>query len=65
MSQLVKHPTLDLGSGLEREIKPNVGLCADSTEPAWDSLAPSLSLPLPHLCILSKINLKKEAELYI
>ena len=28
------------------EIKPHVGLCADTTEPAWDSLSLSLSLPL-------------------
>ena len=28
-------------------IKPCIGLCADRVEPAWDSLSPSLSLPLP------------------
>ena len=36
------------------EFKPRVGLCADSAEPAWDSLSPLLSLPLPHsrcLCL--------------
>ena len=27
--------------------EPHAGLCADSTEPASDSLSPSLSLPLP------------------
>ena len=41
-------------------IEPCVGLCADSVEPAWDSLSlPPLSLPLPCLCSLSlslKIN---------
>ena len=31
------------------EFKPHVGLCADSVEPAWDSL--SLPLPLPLLCL--------------
>ena len=42
-----KHPTLDFGSGHDlmiREFESHVGLCADSKEPAWDSL--SLSLPL-------------------
>ena len=42
----VKRQTLDLGSGHDLvicEIKPRAGLCADSAEPAWDSLsAPSL-----------------------
>ena len=48
MVQLVKHPTLDFSSGHDLsvcEIKPHVGLCADLTEPAWDSLSPSLSAP--------------------
>ena len=34
---LVKHPTLDLGSGYDltvRGFKPHVSLCADNTEPA-------------------------------
>ena len=38
VAQLVKHPTLDVGSSgdlLVRESKPQVGLYADSTEPAW------------------------------
>ena len=26
-------------------IKPRIGLCAGSAEPAWDSLSPSLSTP--------------------
>ena len=46
---LVKHLTLDLSSGhdlLVHRIEPHFGLCADSEEPAWDSLSPSLSLPL-------------------
>ena len=37
MAQLVKHLTLDLGSGcdfLVREIKLHTGFCADSVEPA-------------------------------
>ena len=44
VTQSVKHPGLDFGSG--HEIERHVGLCAESTETAWDSLSPSL--PLPH-----------------
>ena len=46
MIQLVKRLTLDLSSGHDLmvcEFEPCVGLCADSMEPAWDSLSPSLS----------------------
>ena len=46
MAQLLKHPTLDFCSShdlMVSGIKPCVGLCADSMEPAWDSLSPSLS----------------------
>ena len=49
MAQSVKHPTLDLGSGhdlMVHEIESQVVLCTDSIEPAWDSLSPSLSVPL-------------------
>ena len=49
---LVKYPTLDLGSGHDlvvREIQPHVGLCTDSTEPAWDSFSHSLC-PSPSTC---------------
>ena len=52
VAQSVKHPTLDFGSShnlLVREIKPCVGLCTDSTEPAWDSV----SLSAPPLLVLS------------
>ena len=48
MAQSVWCQTLDFGSGqhlLVREIEPQVGLCTDSMEPAWDSLAPSVSAP--------------------
>ena len=54
----VKRPTLDFSSGRDlavREFEPRVGLLADSAEPAWDSLSPSLPVPCP--CSLSKINL--------
>ena len=40
----VKHLTLGFSSGhdlMVRGFKPRVGLCADSVEPAWDSLSPS------------------------
>ena len=48
MAQSVKRPTLDFGSGHDltvRECEPCMGLCTDSTEPAWDSLSSSLSAP--------------------
>ena len=52
MAQSVKHPTLDFSSGRDltaRGFEPLIWLCADSAEPAWNSLSLSLSLPLPHL----------------
>ena len=58
--QLVKCLTLDLGSShslMVGEIEPQVGLCADSMEPAWDSLSPSLPDPLLNTLSFSlKIN---------
>ena len=42
MAQSVKCPTFDLGSGHDLtacEIEPQVGLNADSMEPAWDPLS--------------------------
>ena len=49
VAQSVKPPALDFGSGHHlavRGIKPRVvGLFADSTEPTWDYLYPSLSAP--------------------
>uniref|UniRef100_A0ABI7WC15 KRAB domain-containing protein n=1 Tax=Felis catus TaxID=9685 RepID=A0ABI7WC15_FELCA len=48
LSQL-SHPTPNFGSGHDPvvyEIEPCVGLCAESVEPAWDSLSFSPSLPL-------------------
>ena len=48
MAQLVKHLTLDFGSAHDLtfcRIKLRVGLCTDSTEPAWDFLSPSLFAP--------------------
>ena len=46
--QLVKHPTLDFGSGQDLmvcEFEPLAGLCTESTEPAWDFLFSSLPAP--------------------
>ena len=71
MAQLVKHLTLDCSSDHDlvvRGIEPRVGPCADSMEPAWDSLSPSLSLcPSPahvrslctRLCLSKTNNMKK------
>ena len=47
MAQSVKQPTLGFGSGHDLmvcEFEPHAGLCADSAEPAWDSLS-TLSVP--------------------
>ena len=46
VAQSVKHPTLGFGSGhdlMVHEFGPCIGLCADSEEPAWDSLSLSPS----------------------
>ena len=59
MAQLVKRLTLDFGSGHDLmvcELEPCIGLHADNTEPAWDSLSPSLPAPPPVTLMLSKIN---------
>ena len=56
VAQSVKHLTLDFGSGgdlMVQEYEPHIRLCADSVEPAWDSLSPSLSAPP-----LRKLSLK-------
>ena len=65
MAQLGERPTLDFCSGhdlMVGEFESHIRLCADGVEPAWDSLSPPLSLPLPHSLSLSfKINkLKKK-----
>ena len=56
VAQMVKHLTLHFSSGhglMVRETESRGGPSADSAEPAWDSLSPSLSLALPHSCCLS------------
>ena len=48
VAQSVKHLTLGFGSGHDlmiRGFEPHIRICADSVEPAWDFLSPSLSAP--------------------
>ena len=62
MVQSLKHLTLHFSSGQDlmvRELKPRVRLCADSEEPAWDSLSLSLPLPCSHVCFLSLSKMNK------
>ena len=59
MAQSVRRHTLDVGSGHDLTacgIEPRVRLCADSEEPARDSLSASFSAlpPLAHTLSLSK-----------
>ena len=59
VDQSLKLLTVGFGSGHELmipEFKPLIGLCADSTEPAWDIL--SLSLPRPLSLYLKLKSLK-------
>ena len=61
VAQWVKYLTLDFCSGCDStvpEFKPYMGLCADSWEPDWDSLSPSLC-PSPAL-FLSQNKQTKE-----
>ena len=49
VAQLVKCPTLGFGSGhdlMVHAFEPYIRLQANSAEPSWDSLSPSLSAPL-------------------
>ena len=53
MAYSVECPAPGFGSGhdlMVRGIEPHVRLCADSVEPAWDSLSLPVSLTLSHLC---------------
>ena len=57
VAQLVKCLALDFGSDhdlMVYEIEPYSRFCANSMEPAWDSLSPSLSTP-PLLSLSLKI----------
>ena len=56
MAQLVKHLTLDFGSGHDLtvpEIEPCMGLSTSGTEPAWDSLSLPLSPSAPPQLMLA------------
>ena len=62
VAQLVKHLTLDFGSGHDlavSEFKPFIGLCTDSTQPACNSLSlcPSPTGSL-YLCLSKKTLLQ-------
>ena len=69
VAPLVEHRTLDLGSRHDLTvcgIEPRIRLCADSVEPAWDSL--SLPLPTPPLLVRSLsqnkyLNINKKISL--
>ena len=53
VAQVLEPPTLDFGSCfVSSEFEPHIGLCADNSEPAWDSL--SLPLLLSSLSLLNK-----------
>ena len=63
MARSVKRPTLDFGSGGDltvHEVEPHLGLCADKTEPAWDSLPPSASAPPPLVLFVFSLPLKNK-----
>ena len=67
VAQSVKHLILDCGSAHDLRVhrfEPCIRLCADTAEPAWDSLSPSLSAPpLLALSLPLKINkLKKKKK---
>ena len=58
VAQSVKRLTLDFG--LDHDLKvcefePHVGLCADSADPTWDLVSPSVSVP-PLLARSLEIN---------
>ena len=63
MAQLVERLPLGFGSGHDLIVsgfKPLIGICADSAEPAWDSLSPPLSVPTLLVLSLSQNELKKK-----
>ena len=62
MARSVKQLTLDFGSGHDLTVcatEPRVGLCADSAEPAWDSLCSSPTCALSLSLSQNKINFNK------
>ena len=74
VAQLIKHLTLDFSSGHDltvRGFEPHIGFCADSVEPAWDSLplsAPSLkqkksTFPITYRCLTACGNIYRSGRL--
>ena len=62
MAHSPKRPNLGFGSGRDltvRGFEPRVGLCADSVEPALDSVSRFLSAPLP-LALCLSLSLKSK-----
>ena len=60
MAQSIKHLILDFGLGHDLtvlEFEPCIRLCADSEEPAWDSLSSLCPSPAPVLSFSKKINI--------
>ena len=54
MAQSLRHLTLGFTTDHDLRVhgfEPHIGLPADSMEPAWDSLSPSLSLSAPPLLV--------------
>ena len=71
VAQSVKRPTVDFGSGQDLmvgKLELCIRLCADSAEPDWDSLSPSLCPSLTHTLMLSlslsKINFKNFKNMF-
>ena len=66
VAQSVKRPTPGFGSGHDLmvcEIEPQVGICADSEEAAWDSLSLPLSAP-PLLACVCTLFLKTNLNFF-
>ena len=61
MTQLVKRPILDLGSGQDLTVhvfEPCIRLCVDDVEAAWDSASPVLC-PSPTCVHAVSLSLNK------
>ena len=62
MTQVVKRPTLDFGSGHDLtvcELEPRIGLCPHCSEPALDPLSPSFwPSPTRTLSLKNKLTLE-------
>ena len=66
MAQSVKHQTLDFSSGHDLTIhgfELQVGLYANSVDPAWDSLSLSLTLPLFSLSLSVSLSVSLSKEI--